>query len=206
MNILVKFRRSDEFIIIKTFDRKHGRSHNFYMTTEHFTAWLMNGIGSFHDRDCMDYLTIYRESDESFYVTLVWLSECSNGDVSGYTQKFSIPKAVLMPLIRSEIEETSYLANTDMRVRTEVHLSPKAHAIVGEMPPQIRRAFSKFMRSHFRYAKPSCIEIFADGKADFYFRDTCPDGFCMNGGIILSTVDRRYRNGTAYCHRYSMHT
>lgn len=205
-SILVKFRRSEEFILIKTYDRQHGRSHHFYMSVETFSAWLMGDVGTFHDRDCLDFLSIHPESPETFYITLAWLSECSNGELNGYVQRFSIPKNVLLPLVRNEITEISYLAHTGRKPKVEITLSPNAHQNIKDMPPQIRRAFSRFMRDHFKYSEPCRVEIFADGKADFYFRDISPRGFTINGGIILSTVDRRYRNGTNFCHRYSMHT
>lgn len=205
-NILIKFRRSDEYILIHTYDRRHGRSHTFYMNANEFAKWLNGGYGYFHDRDCYDYLTIHPDTAHTFYCTMVWLSEYSNGDMHGYTQKFQIPQNVLLSVIRGEYNETAYLVRKDEKPKVSFDISRSAHRNIAGMPTQIRRAFSKFMRDHFRYTTPSTVEIFADGNADFYFRDLCASGFNMNGGIILSTVDQRYRNGTAFAHRYSMHT
>lgn len=205
-NILVKIRHSEDYTTVRTYDRKHGRSHYFYLSNEGFLEWAENSAGTYCDRDGVDYMSVHFESTGSYYVTLTFLSECSDGSVTGYVQRFSIPNDLMISVARGDVEEISYLANKQPRNVIRFEVSPGAHNNIANMPEHIRRAFSKFMRDHFHYNAPSTICIYSDGKADFYFRDYCPSGLSISGGIILSTVDRRHHSGTAFAHRYSMHT
>ena len=204
MNTLIRLHNSGDYTLIRTYDRKHGRSRYFYLSNDEICKWLNNGGGYFHDRDCHDYLSIMPADSEDFSLRISWLSE-SYGELSGYIQNLTIPQSLMISVVRGDTVDASYMHQERSRSKSSVILSERAHRNVAEMPPHIRRAFSKFMRDHFNYAQPSTINIYADGNAVFYFEDDCKK-FSMNGGIVLSTVSRRHRNGTSFCHRYSMHT
>lgn len=204
MNTLIKLRNSEEYTLISTYDRRHHRSHYFYLSNDKFCEWLNGCAGYFHDCDGSDFLTILPDNSADFRLNISWLTE-SYGELSGYIQRLTIPQDLLISVVRGDVSEASYLCSDTGRTKSKVVLSALAHRNVAEMPTHIRRAFSKFMRDHFDYAVPGRIEVYADGRSDFYFQDT-GSGFNMNGGIILSTVDRRHCNGTNFCHRYSIHT
>lgn len=207
MKMLIMLHKSDDFTTLRTYCRERGRSGYFYITNAAFERWLENGVGGFHDRDGYDSLSIYEDQPGIYRINVVWVTDCGGGNVRGYTQSFRIPKPLLLSVVCGEtMDATHFYSEPDECRKSSVHLSPAAHRNVAEMPPHIRRAFSKFMRDHFNYVIPSTISVYADGNADFYFYDESPRGICINGGIILSTFDRRHRNGTNFCHRYSMHT
>lgn len=207
MNTLIMLHNSEDLTTLRTYNRERGKSGYLHITNAAFKHWLNGGVGAFIDRDCYDSISIYEEQPGIYRVNIVWITDSCNGDnVRGYVQTFRIPKPLFDSVVRGDITDATHFDSQGERRKSAVHLSPKAHQSIAEMPSDIRRAFSKFMRDHFDYTIPSQIYIYADGKVDFYFCDESPRGFTINGGIILSTHDRRHRNGTHFCHRYSMHT
>ena len=207
MNTLIMLHNSEDLTTLRTYNRERGRSGYFHITNAAFERWLDDGVGAFYDRDCYDSLSIYEDQPGIYRINIVWITDSGNGDnIRGYTQTFRVPKPLFDSVVRGEIMDATHIDLQNDRRKSTVHLSPCAHRNIAEMPSCIRRAFSKFMRDHFDYAVPGQVYVYADGKVDFYFRNESPRGFTINGGIILSIHDRRNRNGTHLCHRYSMHT
>ncbi len=190
---------------------EHGRSQSFYISRTGLSLWLDGGLKSsstFMDNDLCSFLRIDDLRNGRLRFTFCWLSPVFGDALKGRKESFLLPfdrfrKAVgqnrsvrLAAVLETPCDES------------HVTLSANAHRQVQRIAgrKRLRRAFSKAMRDCFRWPGSS-VELCADWRDDFGFRERQGDLPGIVGGLCLSRDEIRGRDGGMYprC-AYSVHT
>ena len=197
-NILVKLVRSNQFVGVKTYCRKHG-SHGRFLINEAILRWLLEAeIGAVKfDSDCGDYVKIMRRKD-SLQFSFAWLNTYGDDSVKGFRQDITIPLlTVQLVLDDGEAQKYLYIPPEPCAKIITCHAARTIREIVKDK--QKRRALSKGLRDCFRWANET-VTLYPDGKDSFFF--TTKSGCPKNGGLILH---EGVRHGCP-CLYYCVHT
>lgn len=194
-NILVKLVRSNQFVGVKTYCRKHG-SHGRFLISEAILRWLLEAeIGAVKfDSDCGDYVKIMRRKD-SLQFFFAWLNTYGDDSVKGFRQDITIPLlTVQLVLDEGEAQRHLYIPPEPCAKIITCHAARTIREIVKDK--QKRRALSKGLRDCFRWANET-VTLYPDGKDSFFF--TTKSGCPQNGGLILHEGVRHGYPCLYYC-------
>ena len=197
-HVLVTLSADEEFVRMKTYDRKHGGKGRFLINRITIKRLLEELKSPAHyDSDCGNYAAIIR-LENSLKFCFVWLDDYSDGTVEGFRQNLTVPLSKIRPVLYwSESVKHLYIP-PDPTAR--IIAAPAAEIIHGIVKNRLlRRAFSKAMRDSFRWPGEE-VTLFPDGRYSFCF--TTKSGFPKIGGLILH---EGLKNGYPYLY-YSIHT
>ena len=197
-NVLVTLVRSSQFIGVKTYCRKLGRHGRFLICQDTLRRLAESPAGAARcESDCGDYVKIIR-LENALQFSFAWLNTYSDGSVRGDRQDITIPlHQIRLALDYSEEQRYLYIPPAPNAAIDARPASRTLRNVVKEK--LVRRAFSKAMRSCFRWPGER-ITLYPDGRYSFYF--TTRSGYPGNGGLILHEGEK---NGHA-CIYYAVHT
>lgn len=176
--ILVRMQATDSFIALSTVSRKHGRKGRFFIDANRLAAWLQDPSATFFDSDCGNWLRLYRAAGE-VYAQILWV-DCG----TCIQQSFRVSPSVLAALTRGETEGAAFLSRNEPGGYAKVQLAHGAHI---PSSPHIRGAFRKALGNSFRWRGCSTVTLYNDGRNDYFFVETLPDGSRgLCGGLIYS--------------------
>ena len=197
-NVLVTLVKSNQFIGVKTYCRKHG-SHGRFLINQISLRQLLDGpVGAeCYESDCGDYVKITR-MENSLHFSFAWLNTYGDGSVKGIRQDITVPMlTVRLVLDWSEEQKYLYIPPTSTAVIDARPAAGTIRKIVKDK--RLRRAFAKAMRDCFRWPGDE-VTLYPDGNHSFFF--TTKSGFPKNGGLILH---ESIKDGHKYVY-YSVHT
>lgn len=195
--VLAKLHTSKDFVHISTYDAIIGHRGTFIVPLERLSRWALDTldgkpVGEFFSEDCGNILKVRHRPGE--YIFTIWWMSRSGNSVKGEVREFTLDPVTFGSLYYDEnTEKVTASLYEEPQKRSKVEFSVKASENIATMNKRERRAFTKFMRTAFRWGNTE-ITVFPDGKKSFYFRET--EGIC--GGIIRS----EYKGIVTY----SMHT
>ena len=202
-DVLVKMRRDDNMIALRTYSRKSGARGRLLIFADALQAWLDGDRERpFYDADCGNFLILRLYGGFSM-IQLFWLSEYSNGDLHGFRQIVEIPENQLLMLMQdgTPIHYLSKLQTCNVRIDA----IPSAKVIRSiQKDKNKRRAFSKAMRDNFRWKDSSRVTLYPDGADSFYFDASGSWPLC--GGLILHNDIIRTPQGNLPKFYYGIHT
>lgn len=201
--IKIKLERCGSSLSICTYDRKHGRSHNFYLNMETVTEWVQQGMdGTFYDHDIWSYLSAHKNSDGVRF-SISWLSG-SDEALHGHVQVFVLPCGMLEIALEEEgVWHRLYLAKST-RPSMDFSAAGKSLCYIAGNK-QYRRAFAKEIAKCFNWRSSKSITFYSDTpQGSFYFEENDGHGVC--GGFILHQGTEKTQAGNYEKVYFSMHT
>ena len=200
-NILFMAEVSGECVAVSTFCRKHNRRGRFLLIRERLRELLDEGPRDFYDMDCNNHVHIHAGMNRWTF-TFDWLSEYSDGTLTGFRQTIEVPSSAMTELIEDGAPVRYLLAPREAHARVDSsHVGNSIREILGI--PRVRRAFAKAMRDCFRWRDDE-VTLYRDFGTSFFFRTRsgCPE--C--GGLILHESTRKTPKGTFPEMYYGVHT
>ncbi len=195
-NILVKVVCNDDFVMIRTFSRSHGRLGRLFLRSD--IVWDALWTDTIHyDSDC-GHFAEFRRIGDTVSFDVFWLSYYGCDNVEGFVQRFKLPFVDLAQMIQ-EGGDRKYLCKPPTRT-AKIDVSRATRTLKSVLDDSLtKRAFSKAVRDCFRWPGET-VYLASDGKTDFYF--TTESGFPKNGGLILHEINSVLYPGIYY----SVHT
>lgn len=189
--IMVKVSADDRFVSLRTISRKYRSPHRFVLSRKELEELeekdrvLARDIHSF--ADLRRYMST--QGQDRLAITLFWLNDSGNGDVSGWSQIVQLPYGKFLECVessfRSKGKELRLLSMKENRTpRIEFTGSRNLKAVVNI--PMLRRKLGKFLACNLNWKDYSRIVVTDDCLPySFGFSGYTPYGRGMCGGIIL---------------------
>ena len=201
--IKIKLERDGSSLSICTYNRKHGRSHNFYFNMKKLSGWMQQDMeGTFYDQDIWSFLSAHKAS-EGIRFNISWLSGCDEA-LHGHVQNFVLPVEMLETALFGEgIWNHLYL---DRFARPSMDFSKAGTSLsIIANNKRYKRAFSKQIARSFHWKSSRSITFYSDTpRGSFYFEENDGHGIC--GGFILHTGTEKTNTGSYEKVYFSMHT
>ena len=200
-NILFMAEVSGECVAVSTFCRKHNRRGRFLLIRERLRELLNEAPRDFYDMDCNNHVHIHAGMNRWTF-TFDWLSEYSDGTLTGFRQTIEVPSSAMTELFEDGTPVRYLFAPREAHARVDSsHVGNSIREILGI--PRVRRAFAKAMRDCFRWRDDE-VTLYRDFGTSFFFRTRsgCPE--C--GGLILHESTRKTPKGTFPEMYYGVHT
>ena len=202
--VLVKLSDSEPFIILQTYDPKHGQSQRFYLHKQSLTRQLGDDAeGNDTEADLLNFCTVARARD-SIRFQMIWLHGNYNDDVNGYQQTFFLPFDKVEKALAGE--RVKHLSHYPIRQeKADIWFTEPAQKAIAEMDKLKKHAIRRFFRDNFDYGRKEHIivqrDVFIRG---FYFFSSVSK---YEGGIALHEDEVIGKDGKP--HRkvyYGLHT
>ena len=147
-NILFMAEVSGDCVAVSTFCRKHNRRGRFLLIRERLRELLDEGPRDFYDMDCNNHVHIHAGMNRWTF-TFDWLSEYSDGTLTGFRQTIEVPSSAMTELIEDGVPVRYLYTPREAQARVDSsHVGNSIREILGI--PRMRRAFAKAMRDCFR--------------------------------------------------------
>ena len=193
----------DDFISVRTYDSRIGRKGRFLVSVEALAKWFMHDWRRpFMDTDCSNIIRIARTDSYDWKFT-VWWANGNHDTITATIREFTLSTREMTDLFvpgqtvrKVELLDGDYAPSPT----APIIITESAHRNIASLNHVERSALRKFLRTAFRWWHCDGVTLCADGKKDFFFRESGKGG--MYGGVILH--DRNYRGHKALS--YEMHT
>ena len=193
----------DDFISIRTYDKRIGSKGRFLVSAEELAKWFMHDWKHpFMDMDCSNIIRIARSGKYEWHFTIWWASGIYDG-ITASIREFTLTTREMTDLFvpGQTVRKAEMLAGDKAPSPTApIYITASAHRNIAALTYTERTALKKFLRTAFRWWNSDGVTLCADGKKDFFFRES--GGSAMCGGVILHGFKRRGHDGL----RYEMHT
>ena len=203
--MIVSLTASDDSVSLRTFDALHGSSERFVFVRSALNEWLSSPTRPhFYDEDLNNTAHLYVLDDHVLF-DMKWLSRKYGAkyDITGYSQRFSIPLNSLILALLGHDAKLLYREVSPIHAAMEI--SENAQAQIGRLlqrGSRYRRALSKGLRDNFVRSFESHVTLYADYDGSFLFDD---DGII--GGFVLGTDRVIGKDGIAHeALRFTVHT
>ena len=187
---------------MQIFSRHSDGRHSFYIVRYRFIDWLEHGSSQYLEMDCNNLL---RATEQHGIVTMQfhWISESYGGQLHGYTQSLSMPRAYLLEMMQTARNDAffTYTGKYDGRVRFDFSNAERTLKRICADPLK-RRALSKALRSRIDCRYGEAVRSYNDFADSFYLIHETSDGSEYNGGLVLHHGER---NGRPYVY-FGFHT
>lgn len=185
----------------KTYDPVSGSHGTFLIDAEWFARWLMEEVSghSYMDEDCGNIVKV-KKTGRGQYLWTVWWMRGSTEEQRAVVRRFHLTEREMREILipGTVLRKTVQFIGTGENPTAKLLIMGSAMESIGKMPRTQKTALKKFLRRAFRWYNPGTVAICADGKNDFFFRES--GGIC--GGIILTR--RHYSGGDGLS--YEIHT
>jgi len=204
--ILVTLSDSDPFVLLQTYDEKHGKSQRFYLTKRILHSQLDDGAeGSFIEADLLNYCSVTR-IDNSIRFTVCWLHGNYADDVSGYRQTLFVPvDKVVRALDGERVKHLSY--QPVHLEKADIFFTKTAHAAIAAAKADKLKlhALKRVFRDNFCYGRNEHLVVQQDEWVKgFYFFSTVSK---YEGGIALHDTEVQGKDGKPHQKLYyGLHT
>lgn len=194
-NGILSIETSSGFMMLRTYDVRHGRSSRLYISADHLASWLFDEercTGSFMEKDCENCITVYRANHGMLRVHLTWISVNGYGDLSGYIQRFTLPENMMIEALNNGSRIKKLIDLGEQPGQASITITNGAHRQIRAMDKLYRRALSKAMRRCFMW-KGAHVCLYADWGNDFAFVDeTSCGGLCLHESSVTGSNGKRY--------------
>lgn len=204
--ILVTLSDSEPFVLLQTYDEKHGQSQRLYLTKGALQRQFDDGAeGSFVEVDLLNYCSVTRIGS-SIRFNVCWLHGNFDGDVAGYRQTFFVPMDKVAKVLAGErIKHLSY--QPVHQAKADIFFTGTAHAAIAAARDDKLKlhAILRVFRDNLDYGNDEHLVIQRDEFVHgFYFFSTVSR---YEGGIVLHETEVKGKDGMP--HRkvfYGIHT
>ncbi len=193
--VLVTLSDSDPFIVLQTYDPKHGNSQRFYLHKQTLLRQLGDDAeGNITEADLLNFCTIANTKD-SIRFKMFWLHNHYSDELHGYQQTVFVPVDKVRKALSGErVKHLShYPAHQE---KANIWLSQPAHMVIAEMDKLKKHAIRKFFRDNFNYSRKEKLLIQRDVTiGGFYFYSVISK---YEGGIVPHVIEVIGKDGKPY--------
>lgn len=202
--ILVTLLDSEPFILLQTYDEKHGKSQRLYLRKD----TLMNQLGddaegSITEMDLLNVCTVNRVGS-SIRFNVLWLHGNYSDDVSGFQQVLFVPIDKVAKVLSGEkVKHLSY--SPAQMPKASIFFTRTAHKAIAEADKLKLHAIRRFFRDNFCYGRDEHLVVQQDEwvKGFFFFSTVSR----YEGGVCLHSTEVKGKDGKLYPKLYfGLHT
>ena len=188
---MVKISAEGEFVSLRTYSRKYGRSGQFVLCRKELEG--LNTKGSTISADGYSYARLYlhknQEGEEVLKIEITWLNSSGN-ELTGRLERLSLMYQDFLCCV----EESSLSGGTTCRRlslpechKPAIEFSSRRNLKKVVQRKGIRRKLGKFLDRHFQWPDAVKIQVVDDSCVpySFFFREERISGIGVCGGIIL---------------------
>ena len=179
--VLVTLSDSDPFIVLQTYDPKHGSSQRFYLHKQTLLRQLGDDAeGNVTEADLLNFCTVANTKD-SIRFKMFWLHNNYNDELHGYQQTFFVPICKVGKALSGE--RIRHLSHYPIRQeKADIWITEPTQKDIAAMDKLKRHAFCRFLRDNFNYGSEEKLVVQTDTWVNgFYFFSSVSR---YEGGIV----------------------
>lgn len=202
--ILVTLADSDPFVLLQTYDEKHGKSQRFYLKKDSLMSQLSDDAeGSITELDLLNVCTVDRIGS-SIRFNVFWLHGNYNDDVCGYQQTFFVPVDRVAKVLAGErVKHLSY--SPAQMPKASLFFTRTAHKAIAEADKLKLHAIRRFFRDNFNYGSDEHLVVQQDEWVHGFYVFSTSSRF--EGGIALHSTEVQGKDGKLHQKLfYGLHT